>query len=213
MPPRRSARNVSSTTQTKRSSQLSSPDQHRQIKRQKSSQQVSSTSKTSKYFDKEKASSSPESNLTSVPSDAASSAEDSPSDAYSEGSGAESTEVSGTAGEEDDSDHKEHQAKGKRAKRETNSSGKQGKEASSTAGRELWREGVKTGLGPGKEVFIKLAGPRDEGGIPYEDGTIHPNTVAFLKDLKQNNEREWLKRELSSHLVRLPVSSALTYTT
>lgn len=60
-------------------------------------------------------------------------------------------------------------------------------------GRELWREGVKTGLGPGKEVFIKKPKARDLGGIDYEDDTIHPNTMLFLKDLKENNERQWLK--------------------
>ncbi|EEH16393.2 hypothetical protein PABG_06480 [Paracoccidioides brasiliensis Pb03] len=60
-------------------------------------------------------------------------------------------------------------------------------------GNELWREGVKAGLGPGKEVFIKLPKARDAGDTPYEDGTIHPNTLLFLKDLKENNEREWFK--------------------
>lgn len=60
-------------------------------------------------------------------------------------------------------------------------------------GKELWREGVKTGLGPGKEVFIKLPKPRDAGDTLYEDHTIHPNTMLFLKDLKANNQREWLK--------------------
>ena len=60
-------------------------------------------------------------------------------------------------------------------------------------GKELWREGVKTGLGPGKEVFIKKPKARDLGGIDYKDNTIHPNTMLFLKDLKENNERQWLK--------------------
>ncbi|PGH03819.1 hypothetical protein AJ80_08632 [Polytolypa hystricis UAMH7299] len=60
-------------------------------------------------------------------------------------------------------------------------------------GKELWREGVRTGLGPGKEVFIKLPKARDPGDTPYENDTIHPNTLLFLKDLKENNEREWLK--------------------
>lgn len=60
-------------------------------------------------------------------------------------------------------------------------------------GQELWREGVKTGLGPGKEVFIKKPKARDPGGIDYVDDTIHPNTMLFLADLKENNERQWLK--------------------
>ncbi|KAL5341484.1 hypothetical protein BJX70DRAFT_386755 [Aspergillus crustosus] len=58
---------------------------------------------------------------------------------------------------------------------------------------ELWREGVKTGLGPGKEVFIKKPKARDPGDVPYTDETLHPNTMLFLKDLAKNNDRQWLK--------------------
>ncbi|RVX69383.1 hypothetical protein B0A52_06979 [Exophiala mesophila] len=59
--------------------------------------------------------------------------------------------------------------------------------------KDLWRPGVKTGLGPGREVFIEKPKPRDDGGIKYEPGKIHPNTMEFLRDLKKNNDREWLK--------------------
>ncbi|KAA8643446.1 DUF2461 domain-containing protein [Aspergillus tanneri] len=57
----------------------------------------------------------------------------------------------------------------------------------------LWKEGVKTGLGPGKEVFVKKPKARDAGKTPYEDHTLHPNTLLFLKDLAKNNERSWFK--------------------
>lgn len=60
-------------------------------------------------------------------------------------------------------------------------------------GKELWRPGVTTGLGPGKQVFIEKPKPRGDGGIKYTPEKIHPNTMAFLKDLKANNDREWLK--------------------
>lgn len=63
------------------------------------------------------------------------------------------------------------------------------------SGGELWREGVKTGLGPGQEVIIKKPKARPAGKVPYSDETIHPNTLLFLKDLKGNNNREWLKSE------------------
>ena len=63
------------------------------------------------------------------------------------------------------------------------------------SGSELWREGVKTGLGPGQEVIIKKPKARPAGKVPYSDETIHPNTLLFLKDLKVNNNREWLKSE------------------
>lgn len=59
--------------------------------------------------------------------------------------------------------------------------------------KELWREGVKTGLGPGKEVFIKKPKARDAGDVPYQDHTLHPNTMLFLQDLTKNNDRERLK--------------------
>ena len=60
-------------------------------------------------------------------------------------------------------------------------------------GKELWRQGVKAGLGPGKQVFIERPKPRGDGGIKYVPEKIHPNTMAFLADLKKNNDREWLK--------------------
>ena len=66
------------------------------------------------------------------------------------------------------------------------------------AGKELWRQGVKTGLGPGKQVFIARPKPRDDGGVKYVPGRVHPNTMAFLADLKRNNDREWLKSECLS---------------
>ncbi|PLB49206.1 hypothetical protein P170DRAFT_177580 [Aspergillus steynii IBT 23096] len=59
--------------------------------------------------------------------------------------------------------------------------------------KQLWREGVTTGLGPGKEVFIKKPKAKDAGNIPYEDHTLHPNTLEFLEGLSENNERSWLK--------------------
>ncbi len=62
-------------------------------------------------------------------------------------------------------------------------------------GKELWRQGIKAGLGPGKAVFIERPKPRGDGGIKYVPERIHPNTMAFLGDLKANNEREWLKSE------------------
>ncbi|KAL9004198.1 MAG: hypothetical protein Q9188_002971 [Gyalolechia gomerana] len=60
-------------------------------------------------------------------------------------------------------------------------------------GKELWRPGVKSDLAPGEEVFIRLPKARGDGGVMYKEGIIHPNTMAFLGDLRANNEREWLK--------------------
>jgi hypothetical protein len=51
----------------------------------------------------------------------------------------------------------------------------------------------KRGKGGKWEMVIELPKEKDDGGISYEDNTIHPNTMNFLKTLKKNNQREWLK--------------------
>lgn len=66
---------------------------------------------------------------------------------------------------------------------------------SRSKGSELWREGVATGLEPGTQIIIKKPKARPAGKTPYRDETLHPNTLLFLKDLKENNDREWLKSE------------------
>jgi hypothetical protein len=42
---------------------------------------------------------------------------------------------------------------------------------------------------------IPLPEVREAGDTPYEDSRIHPNTFLFLRDLKANNNRDWLKCE------------------
>lgn len=46
---------------------------------------------------------------------------------------------------------------------------------------------------PLKRTFIPLEKMRDAGGIEYADSKVHKNTMLFLKDLKANNKRSWLK--------------------
>lgn len=46
---------------------------------------------------------------------------------------------------------------------------------------------------PPKVTVIPLPKLRDTGGIEYEDDRLHVNTLHFLKDLKANNKRPWLK--------------------
>lgn len=98
--------------------------------------------------------------------------------------------------ETDDYDSEEEAAAKKKRKQNRSRPGKVS-EADSTNEtvdrKDLWREGVKTGLGPGKKVFIQKPKPRGDGGVKYESGKIHPNTMEFLKDLKRNNDRDWLK--------------------
>ncbi|KAG8423650.1 hypothetical protein J3458_000526 [Metarhizium acridum] len=46
---------------------------------------------------------------------------------------------------------------------------------------------------PRRVEIIPLQKMRDTGGVEYEDHKIHKNTLLFLKDLKANNKRSWLK--------------------
>ncbi|UKZ55176.1 hypothetical protein TrVGV298_008993 [Trichoderma virens] len=47
--------------------------------------------------------------------------------------------------------------------------------------------------GPRKVEIIPLEKLRDTGGVEYEDHKVHNNTMLFLRDLKANNKRPWLK--------------------
>lgn len=46
---------------------------------------------------------------------------------------------------------------------------------------------------PPRVTITPLVKLRDIGGVPYEDTRLHKNTLLFLKDLKANNKRSWLK--------------------
>ncbi|KAI0129397.1 hypothetical protein BJ170DRAFT_616086 [Xylariales sp. AK1849] len=41
--------------------------------------------------------------------------------------------------------------------------------------------------------IIPLPKLRDNNGVEYQRGRLHPNTMLFLTDLKANNKRSWLK--------------------
>ncbi|KAJ8105936.1 hypothetical protein OPT61_g9873 [Boeremia exigua] len=57
--------------------------------------------------------------------------------------------------------------------------------------KDLWKPGSK--LEPGTQVIIKKPKAREAGDTPYTESTIHPNTMLFLKEIKENNDRQWLK--------------------
>ncbi|KAL8889811.1 MAG: hypothetical protein Q9215_002953 [Flavoplaca cf. flavocitrina] len=174
----------------------------RQSKRLKSSPLTSSTTKTtpkkSPYFTKS-TSSEPESEIEAEASgyedeDASASAISSPPESEKE-----DDEEEYVSSEEDKKPKRK--AKGGSAKKAVpNGKGSTaGDVVAATAkaivqkGKELWRPGVKSDLAPGEEVFIKLPKARGDGGVKYQEGIIHPNTMLFLGDLKANNDREWLK--------------------
>jgi hypothetical protein len=52
---------------------------------------------------------------------------------------------------------------------------------------------------PPRVTIIPLEKLRDDGGVEYEDHKLHRNTMLFLRDLKANNKRPWLKCKLCSH--------------
>lgn len=147
---------------------------------------VRSTAKKSKYFEKPAADDS-ESHSANQESDSA----------HEEDNGTTTSNPNSAESEEEEKPEqrrRSRRATGKKTRiRVTDDEDEDSSVLEAIKGKELWREGVRTGLGPGKEVFIKKPKARDPGDIPYRDETIHPNTMLFLKDLKENNEREWLK--------------------
>lgn len=156
---------VSSTSGTRYSSRLKSSP-------------IDQTSFTkSKYFE----------NIDDEDEDEAHSADDAESGYEDED--ASMTEESASEISEDDSDANS----GKSRRDKASKVRQQGSDAAVYDKNDLWREGVKTGLGPGKQVFIERPKARGDGGIKYVPERLHPNTLEFLKDLKKNNDRIWLK--------------------
>lgn len=65
---------------------------------------------------------------------------------------------------------------------------------------------------PPRVTITPLVKLRDIGGVPYEDTRLHKNTLLFLKDLKANNKRSWLKCTAPNPLtvsIRLYIRSAM----
>ncbi|MBE3050368.1 hypothetical protein IMZ48_49310 [Candidatus Bathyarchaeota archaeon] len=52
-----------------------------------------------------------------------------------------------------------------------------------------------------KVTIVRIPGLRPDGGMEYADEYVHQNSRLFLKDLKQNNVRSWLKCTCSSLIV------------
>lgn len=115
----------------------------------------------------------------------------------------------------DSDEHDEFESDDDKPKRSNRSTPKKGATTSAAIrakGQEVWRPGVKTGLGPGNQVVIKKPKARAAGKTPYEDETIHPNTLLFLADLKENNDRQWLKSTFVFLSLRGSLSSAQVVT-
>lgn len=184
MPRQSSAVRASAAPKRRASARLSASQA--EVKRVKSNASLAkSTTKKSKYFESDESSA----------EDAESSEAEASGSVFEEANQSSSAQDSDSVPEEEVSNSDEDslkmnpRAKG-RGKKQAQGTGS---EYDTLKGKELWREGVKTGLGPGKEVFIAKPKQRGPGNVPYRDETLHPNTRLFLLDLAKNNEREWLK--------------------
>lgn len=176
-------------------SKLSAPPS-RQSKRLKfsplgSSSNAKSTPKKSQYFHTSSLSSEPESDIE----EEASGYEDEDASASAISSLPESEQS-------EEEEIQEYTSEDEKPRRKSRGKGQKKSKASGVVaaikgavekGKELWRPGVKSDLAPGEEVFVKLPKARGDGGIKYQEGVIHPNTMLFLGDLAENNDREWLK--------------------
>ncbi|KAL2007535.1 hypothetical protein VTN00DRAFT_8973 [Thermoascus crustaceus] len=162
---------------------------------------IRSTTKKSKYFGNSAPEESESESQSESAEDSGSAFEDTRS--TSPVPGPEATERASTKWDDDEEEKPKQKKRGgwgwahgrKRKSKVDDNNAEVEEEIEALKGKELWREGVRTGLGPGKEIYIKIPHrkARDPGDTPYQDHTIHPNTMLFLQDLKENNEREWLK--------------------
>ena len=161
----------------------------RQSKRLKSSPGTKVTPKKSPYFEHPTLDSEPESDIE----DENSGYEDEDASAVS------SPPSSGGSDEEAESEEDESESDTKPKKKRGPKSVSKVSGSNTTAvkigkkGQELWRPGVKSSLAPGEAIYIALPKARSAGSTPYTSSTVHPNTLLFLGDLRQNNDRDWLK--------------------
>jgi hypothetical protein len=57
---------------------------------------------------------------------------------------------------------------------------------------ETGDSGAEDDDGP-ESYTVPVPKAREAGDTPYVKEQVHPNTLLFLKDLKANNNRDWLK--------------------
>ncbi|SPQ26811.1 70b747c9-8dfd-416e-b1ad-c81284031d8c [Thermothielavioides terrestris] len=84
-------------------------------------------------------------------------------------------------------------AKGAQPEAESDGSGDDYKEEAAGKAAEESGDDEFDEAAPPKVTFVPLPKLRDTGGVEYADDRLHPNTLAFLADLKANNKRSWLK--------------------
>ena len=118
-------------------------------------------------------------------SDAAPDAADSPDDAGDASDFEAQSDKDGTSESEPDEDVSDEESASKKGTPRGRPQKKQANE------KELWKSGAK--LEPGTQLIIKKPKAREAGDTPYTESTIHPNTMLFLKEIKANNDRQWLK--------------------
>ncbi|KAI9828305.1 MAG: hypothetical protein M1832_002733 [Thelocarpon impressellum] len=186
----RPQRTSASTPTRKRAASATTAIPVRQAKRVKSNEGTPaskrSTPRTSRHFEQDD-SPEEESEADSEIENELSGYED------DEGSAVSSPPESAVSEDDDEEYESEDHPKPKAQSRQRQGQKEKKKEKEEEKGQEVWRSGVKTGLGPGKQVVIKIPKARAAGATPYEPHTLHPNTMLFLGDLAKNNDREWLQ--------------------
>lgn len=197
MPPRRSTRkstdstNVQTHTPTSRKRSVRQSDQSdttpRPAKQQKRARAANVTAKTSPHFNKTRSID----NTSDVDDQSSTGSPEAVND-----SDFETAVDQPTSDDEDDADDFTEDEKPKIKKRKAPAKGKPSPRSQQAKHGELWRNGADIDLEPGTEIIIKKPKARPAGKVPYKSDTIHPNTMLFLKDLKANNDREWLKSTL-----------------
>ncbi|PNS14802.1 hypothetical protein CAC42_2031 [Sphaceloma murrayae] len=108
-----------------------------------------------------------------------------------EGEGSDEEEEEGEGEGEEDVSSAEEGKRGGRAGRGAKGKGRGGGLPSRARGDAVERGDVLPE--PGTEVVIKKPKARGPGKVPYEDGRVHSNTMLFLEELRDNNQREWMK--------------------
>ncbi len=165
----------------------SSTTSTRQSKRLKSSPPTKTTPKKSPYFEHP---TSEESESESSPEQDESGYED------NDNASAVSSPPSDIEDEDEDEQASASSADEKRKRKPKKKPGRKTTTISASSKNqpsELWRPGVKSHLPPGSAIYIPLPRARSPGKTPYAPSTLHPNTLAFLTDLRAHNDREWLK--------------------
>ncbi|KAL1888749.1 hypothetical protein Sste5346_009375 [Sporothrix stenoceras] len=117
---------------------------------------------------------------------------DSDADSYKEEEDEDEEEDGDEDNEDDDADDYEEEKVVKSSGKISSKNGAKGGAKNGRKHKEESDDDSDSDAAP-KVTFIPHKKLHDLGGVDYADETVHPVTMHFLKELKANNRREWLK--------------------